>query len=45
MLVNERSSNHKPNQEADRGLKPLSERDSLLCEQALQEEREEKKVE
>ena len=34
MLVNARSSNHEPNQEADRDPKRLSERDSLLCEQA-----------
>ena len=33
MLVNARSSNHKPNQEADCDLKRLSERDSP-CEQA-----------
>ena len=51
MLVNARSSNHEPNQEADRDPKRLSERDLLLCEQALQEEnirqkeREERKVE
>ena len=35
MLVNARSSNHEPNQEADRDAKRLSERDSFLCEQAL----------
>ena len=35
MLVNARSSNHKPNQEADHDPKRLAERDSLLCEQAL----------
>ena len=29
------SSNHKPNQEADRDPKRLLERGSLLCEQAL----------
>ena len=34
MLVNAHSSNHEPNQEADRDPKPLSECDSLLCEQA-----------
>ena len=34
MLVNARSSNHEPNQEADRDPKRLSERDSFLCEQA-----------
>ena len=35
MLVNAGSSNHEPNQEADRDPKWLSECDSLLCEQAL----------
>ena len=37
MLVNARtcSSNHEPNQEADRDPKRLPERDSFLCEQAL----------
>ena len=35
MHVNARSSNHEPNQEADRDPKRLSERDSILCEQAL----------
>ena len=35
MLVNARSSNHEPNQEPDNDLKRLSERDALLCEQAL----------
>ena len=35
MHVNARSSNHEPNQEADRNPKRLSERDSFLCEQAL----------
>ena len=34
MHVNARSSNHQPNQEADRDPKRLSERDSFLCEQA-----------
>ena len=34
MLVNAHSSNHEPNQEADRNPKWLSERDSFLCEQA-----------
>ena len=34
MLVNARSLNHYPNHEADRDPKRLSERDSLLCEQA-----------
>ena len=34
MQVNERSSNHEPNQETDRDPKWLSERDSFLCEQA-----------
>ena len=34
MLVNAQSSNHEPNQEADRDPKRLSERDSLVCEQA-----------
>ena len=34
MHVNARSSNHEPNQEVDRNLKRLSERDSFLCEQA-----------
>ena len=34
MLVNERSSNHEPNQEADCDPNRLSEHDSLLCEQA-----------
>ena len=34
MLVNARSSNHEPNQEADRDPKRLSERDLFLCEQA-----------
>ena len=34
MLVNARSSNHRPNQEVDRDPKRLSERDSFLCEQA-----------
>ena len=34
ILVSARSSNHEPNQEADRDPKQLSERDSLLCEQA-----------
>ena len=34
MLVNARSSIHEPNQEVDRDLKRLSDRDSLLCEQA-----------
>ena len=31
MLVNAHSSNHEPNQEADRDPKQLSERNSLLC--------------
>ena len=35
VLVNARSSNHEPNQEADRDPKRLSERNSFLCEQAL----------
>ena len=35
MLVNAHSSNHEPNQEADRNPKQLSERDSFLCNQAL----------
>ena len=34
MFVNARSSNHEPYQEADRDPKRLSERVSLLCEQA-----------
>ena len=34
MLVNTHSSNQEPNQEADRDPIWLSERDSLLCEQA-----------
>ena len=34
MLVDAHSSNHEPNQEADRDQKWLSERDSFLCEQA-----------
>ena len=34
MLVNAHSSNHEPNQEADRDPKRLSEHDSFLCEQA-----------
>ena len=34
MLVNAHSSNHEPNQEADRDPKRLSERESLLCEPA-----------
>ena len=34
MLVNARSSNPEPNQEADRNPKRLSERDSLLFEKA-----------
>ena len=34
-LVNARSSNYEPNQEADRDSKQLSKHDSLLCEQAL----------
>ena len=34
MLVNAYSSNHEPNQEADRDPKRLSEHDSFLCEQA-----------
>ena len=35
VLVNAHNSNHKPNQEADRDPKRLSERDSFLCEQAF----------
>ena len=34
MLVNARSSNHEPNQEAGRDPKRLSQRDLFLCEQA-----------
>ena len=35
MLVKAHSSNHEPNQETDRDLKWLSDRDLVLCEQAL----------
>ena len=35
MLLNAHSSDHEPNQKADRDPKRLSERDSLHCERAL----------